>query len=33
MARQVVSVFGLGSMGLGVACSALAGGMMFSVLI
>ena len=26
MARQVVSVFGLGSMGLGVACSALAGG-------
>ncbi len=26
MAKQVVSVFGLGSMGLGVACSALAGG-------
>jgi putative dehydrogenase len=26
MARQVVSVFGLGSMGLGIACSALAGG-------
>ena len=26
MARQMVSVFGLGSMGLGVACSALAGG-------
>ena len=26
MARQVVSVFGLGSMGLGVACSALTGG-------
>ena len=26
MARQVVSVFGLGSMGLGVACSTLAGG-------
>ena len=26
MTRQVVSVFGLGSMGLGVACSALAGG-------
>ena len=26
MARQVVSIFGLGSMGLGVACSALAGG-------
>ena len=26
MATQVVSVFGLGSMGLGVACSALAGG-------